>query len=232
MKDKAFQNAAAQLYNSGKASFDAYKYQDALDDLEQSYKYDKSYNTEYHIAMCYKYLNKNTDKAQEYFYDIISKGEVFKGESFDWMDDFKSYICNSTVDVLSRFIDTYSIEDEADRVIQIADQILLNDPCNEEALLYKIKALIYQNNFKLARYVYDRFCALYQEMYGEAFPSSFEQVVLPSKYYSVPAHWQDCAIAIVTPVPSLWQDRATVMACLCHPCGTPLPLQWQMYAPH
>ena len=39
------------------------------------------------------------------------------------------------------------------------------------------KALIYQNNFKLARYVYDRFCALYQEMYGEAFPSSFEQVV-------------------------------------------------------
>ena len=62
-------------------------------------------------------------------------------------------------------------------LIQIADQILLNDPCNEEALLYKIKALIYQNNFKLARYVYDRFCALYQEMYGEAFPSSFEQVV-------------------------------------------------------
>ena len=72
MKDKAFQNAATQLYNSGKASFDAYKYQDALDDLEQSYKYDKSYNTEYHIAMCYKNLNKNTDKAKEYFYDIIN----------------------------------------------------------------------------------------------------------------------------------------------------------------
>ena len=129
---------------------------------------------------CLDWLKDKRVRTQpdfEYFYDIISKGEVFKGESFDWMDDFKSYICNSTVDVLSRFIDTYSIEDEADRVIQIADQILLNDPCNEEALLYKIKALIYQNNFKLARYVYDRFCALYQEMYGEAFPSSFEQVV-------------------------------------------------------
>ena len=129
---------------------------------------------------CLDWLKDKRVRTQpdfEYFYDIISKGEVFKGESFDWMDDFKSYICNSTVDVLSRFIDTYSIEDEAERVIQIADQILLNDPCNEEALLYKIKALIYQNNFKLARYVYDRFCALYQEMYGEAFPSSFEQVV-------------------------------------------------------
>lgn len=102
---------------------------------------------------CLDWLKDKRVRTQpdfEYFYDIISKGEVFKGESFDWMDDFKSYICNSTVDVLSRFIDTYSIEDEADRVIQIADQILLNDPCNEEALLYKIKALIYQNNFKLA----------------------------------------------------------------------------------
>lgn len=136
--------------------------------------------------VCLDWLKDKRVRTQpdfEYFYDIISKGEVFKGESFDWMDDFKSYICNSTVDVLSRFIDTYSIEDEADRVIQIADQILLNDPCNEEALLYKIKALIYQNNFKLARYVYDRFCALYQEMYGEAFPSSFEQVV-PSSLMS------------------------------------------------
>ena len=135
---------------------------------------------------CLDWLKDKRVRTQpdfEYFYDIISKGEVFKGESFDWMDDFKSYICNSTVDVLSRFIDTYSIEEEADRVIQIADQILLNDPCNEEALLYKIKALIYQNNFKLARYVYDRFCALYQEMYGEAFPSSFEQVV-PSSLMS------------------------------------------------
>lgn len=135
---------------------------------------------------CLDWLKDKRVRTQpdfEYFYDIISKGEVFKGESFDWMDDFKSYICNSTVDVLSRFIDTYSIEDEADRVIQIADQILLNDPCNEEALLYKIKALIYQNNFKLARYVYDRFCALYQEMYGEAFTSSFEQVV-PSSLMS------------------------------------------------
>ena len=130
---------------------------------------------------CLDWLKDKRVRTQpdfEYFYDIISKGEVFKGESFDWMDDFKSYICNSTVDVLSRFIDTYSIEEEADRVIQIADQILLNDPCNEEALLYKIKTLISQNNFKSARYAYDRFRALYQEMYGEAFPSSFEQFVL------------------------------------------------------
>lgn len=72
MKDKAFQNAATQLSNSGDASYKAYKYQDALDDYEQSYKYNKSYNTQYQIARCYMFLNKNTDKATKYFYDIIN----------------------------------------------------------------------------------------------------------------------------------------------------------------
>ena len=72
MKDKAFQNAATQLSNSGDASYKAYKYQDALDAYEQSYKYNKSYNTQYQIARCYMFLNKNTDKATKYFYDIIN----------------------------------------------------------------------------------------------------------------------------------------------------------------
>lgn len=117
-----------------------------------------------------------TKEDFEGFYKIIQKGEVFKGESFEWLDDFKSYICNSTVDVLSRFISTYSVVDEADEVIQMADQILLNDPCNEEALAYKINALVSHNNFKRAHYAYDRFASLYQDLYGEAFPRSFDQI--------------------------------------------------------
>lgn len=117
----------------------------------------------------------------EYFYGIISKGEIFKGESFCWMDDAKSYICNSTVDVLSRFIGNYSIDREPEKIIQVADQILINDPCNEDALFYKIKALIRQNNFKLARYAYDRFSSLYQEMYGESFPIPFDEIAPNSK---------------------------------------------------
>ena len=40
---------------------------------------------------CLDWLKDKRVRTQpdfEYFYDIISKGEVFKGESFDWMDDF------------------------------------------------------------------------------------------------------------------------------------------------
>jgi len=112
----------------------------------------------------------------EQFFAIISKGDIFKGESFDWMDDYKSYICNKIVDILSRYISQYPVENNSDKIIQIADHILLNDPSNEEALAYKIKTLIYQNNSKSARYAYDRFCSLYYDMYGEKFSRTFEEI--------------------------------------------------------
>lgn len=33
----------------------------------------------------------------------------------------------------------------------------------------------------------------------------------------MPAHWQDCAIAIVTPVPSVWHSSAITVANVCVP---------------
>jgi len=117
-----------------------------------------------------------TKRDFEQFYRILSRGEVFEGESFDWMDDYKSYVCNSSVDVMSRFIGDYSVKDESDTVIQIAEQILVNDPSNEEALSYKVRALIAHNNFKQARYAYDKFCNEYKAMYDEPFGLSFDQI--------------------------------------------------------
>jgi two-component SAPR family response regulator len=130
--------------------------------------------------VCLRLLNETKIRSKadfELFFDLISKGEIFKGESFDWLDDFKSYICNSIVDVLSKYIGKYSLHEEDDMIIKIADQILLNDPSNEEALVYKVKALVNQNNTKSAKYTYDKFCSLYVDMYGENFPLSFEKVI-------------------------------------------------------
>ena len=128
--------------------------------------------------VCLDLLEKHIKSMEDFdlFLQIISGGEPFKGESFDWLDDSKSYICNNTVDVLSHYLNRFSQNIEADKVIQITDQILINDPCNEEALTYKIKALNGQNKFRLAHYAYDRFCSLYQEMYGEPFAFSYEQI--------------------------------------------------------
>jgi DNA-binding SARP family transcriptional activator len=113
----------------------------------------------------------------ERFYAIIGRGEVFKGESAEWLDDFKGEISNSIVDIISRFIGNYSLTEDTDRIIQLADHILLNDPSNEEALVYKIKALNRQNNTRSAKYAYDKFCLLYQEMYGEEFAKTYAGIV-------------------------------------------------------
>ncbi|MDH6356280.1 LamG-like jellyroll fold domain-containing protein [Parabacteroides sp. PF5-9] len=117
-----------------------------------------------------------TKEEFERFYEIIGQGEIFKGESFDWLDDFKGDISNSIVDIISRFIGKYSLTEDTDKIIQMADYVLLNDPSNEEALIYKVKALTYQNNTKSAKYTYDKFRSLYQEMYGEEFTKTYTEI--------------------------------------------------------
>lgn len=122
-----------------------------------------------------------TRKDFERFFELIQRGEAFAGESFNWLDDDKSYICNTAVDVMTRFISTYQLPAEADEVIHIANKILENDPCNEEALAYLTRALISQNNFKQARYAYESFCAEYAGAYGESFKMSFDDLVNAAK---------------------------------------------------
>lgn len=128
---------------------------------------------------CLKMLEQSIDDrtSMETFLAIIRQGEIFGQESYSWLDDAKSYICNSAVDVLTRFLNSYSVEKESDLLIQLADQILINDPCNEEALVRKIQALVHQNNCKSARYTYQRFASLYEELYGEPFLQSFEAIL-------------------------------------------------------
>lgn len=122
-----------------------------------------------------------TRKDFEHFFELVHRGEAFAGESFSWLDDDKSYICNTAVDVMTHFISAYQLPAEADEVIRVANKILENDPCNEEALSYLTRALISQNNFKQARYAYESFCAEYAEAYGEAFKMSFDDMVSSAK---------------------------------------------------
>ncbi|MBR4381664.1 MAG: hypothetical protein IKP48_10475 [Bacteroidaceae bacterium] len=120
-------------------------------------------------------------KDFERFFEIVQRGEAFAGESFNWLDDDKSYVCNTAVDVMTHFISTFQLPAEADEVIHVANKILENDPCNEEALSYLTRALISQNNFKQARYAYESFCTEYAVAYGEPFNMSFDELVKEAK---------------------------------------------------
>ncbi len=111
------------------------------------------------------------------FYQIIQEGELFKGESYDWLDDFKGYIGNNIVDILIKFINEINLENDSELILKLADRILETDPVNDQALAIKLKVLIKQNNYNLARFTFDRFCSLYEELYGEKYKIKFEEII-------------------------------------------------------
>jgi len=111
------------------------------------------------------------------FYHIIQEGELFKGESYDWLDDFKGFVGNNIVDILLKFINELSVENDNELILKLTDRILVTDPVNDQALAYKLKVLIKQNNYNLARFTFDRFCLLYEELYGEKFRIKFEEMI-------------------------------------------------------
>lgn len=124
-----------------------------------------------------EYADSNDPAFYPAIYNIVGKGEVFKGESHDWLDDFKGYIVNNVVDILIKFIQRLDKDTELDFIVKLADSILLADPVNEEALAYKLKALVKQNNYKVARFTYEKFSSTYLEMYGEKFAMPFDKLV-------------------------------------------------------
>jgi two-component SAPR family response regulator len=111
------------------------------------------------------------------FYHIVQEGELFKGESYDWLDDFKGFIGNNIVDILLKFTNELRVETDSELILKLAERILETDPVNEQALAFKLKVLLKQNNYNLGRFTFERFCILYEELYGEKFKGKFEELI-------------------------------------------------------
>jgi two-component SAPR family response regulator len=129
---------------------------------------------------CLKLLDEtkeNDPTFYTHFYKIVKRGEIFKDESHNWLDDFKGYIANNIVDILMKFIQKLNEDKDNDLILKLTDRVLVADPVNEQALAIKLNLLVKQNNYKLARFTYERFAALYLEMYDEKFSSSFDSLI-------------------------------------------------------
>ena len=157
---------------------------EALDTVQINFHIDRwsmafSGNVYCDYLECVKLLKQEKVHDMDFnlnFYRIIQEGELFKGESYDWLDDFKGYIGNNIVDILLKFINELTLEHDSELILKLADRILETDPVNDQALAYKLKVLVKQNNYNLARFTFDRFCQLYEELYGEKFAVKFEEL--------------------------------------------------------
>ena len=158
---------------------------ESLDSVQINFNIDRwsmafSGNVYCDYVECLKLLKREKIHDTDFnlnFYHIIQEGELFKGESYDWLDDFKGFVGNNIVDILLKFINELSVESDNELILKLTDRILVTDPVNDQALAYKLKVLIKQNNYNLARFTFDRFCMLYEELYGEKFTPKFEELI-------------------------------------------------------
>ncbi|HEY2648626.1 MAG TPA: kelch repeat-containing protein [Puia sp.] len=109
--------------------------------------------------------------------DIIRRGAFLHQTEYDWLDNIKSEISNSTIDLCLNYIKTHGISREPEFVIEITNCIFYFDHLNEDALIYQCKALIVLKRFTLASNIYLKFAKEYKEIYGAEFTKSFHEAI-------------------------------------------------------
>jgi len=109
--------------------------------------------------------------------DIVRRGPFLHQTEYDWLDNIKSEISNSMIDLCLNYIKTHEISKEPEFIIEVTNCIFYFDHLNEDALIYQCKALIAMKRFTLASNIYLKFAKEYKEIYGAEFTKSFHEAI-------------------------------------------------------
>ncbi|WP_396184649.1 hypothetical protein [Flavobacterium sp.] len=126
------------------------------------------------ILRAKKGINK---KHIKHLIKITKKGPFLLNLNYEWLDSFKSDISDRIVDTLLDFGENFTIEDEPDFMINLADSIFNFDPINEEAMFFKCKAQYIMGKHSLAESTFKKFVKEYEILYGQKYKHSFVEVL-------------------------------------------------------
>ena len=121
-------------------------------------------------------LFNNREKLNS-FLSIVQRGAFLFDCKDNAFDEEKGNYSNKIIDILTRLLFDFDIDQNPDLVIKIADRILAADDLNEEALKYKIKALIVLRQANQAKFLFKSFKEKHKEIYEEDFSISFEELL-------------------------------------------------------
>jgi hypothetical protein len=140
--------------------------------------------TDEHICIDFRKYTSIIQQAQsaskDYIHpliDIVRRGAFLHQTEYDWLDNIKSEISNSTIDLCLNYIKTHGISREPEFIIEITNCIFYFDHLNEDALIYQCKVLITMKRFTLASNIYLKFAKEYKEIYGAEFTKSFHEAI-------------------------------------------------------
>lgn len=104
---------------------------------------------------------------------LVQRGAFLAQENYEWLDDIKSDVSNTILEVLQKFSATLSVADHAELLINIANTIFFFDELDEAALTLKCKSLVFLGRHAIAKSVFEKFSSKYKDIYGEEFKGSF-----------------------------------------------------------
>ncbi|WP_158027228.1 LamG-like jellyroll fold domain-containing protein [Labilibacter marinus] len=111
------------------------------------------------------------------FLSIVQRGAFLHDCKDSSFDEIKGNFSNKVIDILTRLLSDFDLNQNPELVIQISDRILAADDVNEEALKYKIKALIVLRQVNQAKFLFKSFKEKHEEIYNEALNITFEELI-------------------------------------------------------
>jgi two-component SAPR family response regulator len=109
--------------------------------------------------------------------EITKKGPFLRNVQYPWLDEFKADVSEITIDTLIYYANLCHIEEDADFIIHLADSIFIFDSTNEDAMIFKCKALSLAGKHSHAKATYDKFCKEFIEMYGQEYEEPFANIL-------------------------------------------------------
>jgi two-component SAPR family response regulator len=111
----------------------------------------------------YNYLNivsnKNKLNKQKILQltHITQRGNFLSNIEYEWLDAFKSEVSNEIIDSYIQYANGIQIADDPEFLIKLANDIFYFDPVNEEAMIFKCKALVHLGKHSLAKNAFETF---------------------------------------------------------------------------
>ncbi|WP_282036708.1 LamG domain-containing protein [Saccharicrinis aurantiacus] len=133
---------------------------------------------DYYESLNYRKSNLFSDHLKlNRFLSIVHRGAFLFDSKDALFDEVKGAYSNKIIDVLVRLLSEFTLDQNPDLVIKIADRVLIVDDLNEEALKYKVKALLEMHQVNEARFLFKSFSERYSEVYNEDLPISYKSLV-------------------------------------------------------
>lgn len=147
---------------------------------QERWKLEVSDNVYCDYHYCFDKLNNkllgDRDKLNS-FLSIVQRGAFLSDCNDSCFDEIKGICSNEVIDVLTHMLSDLDWNQNPGMMIKIADRILAADDMNEDALRYKIKALMALRQNNQAKFLYKSFKEKYEDILDQKFPTTFEEII-------------------------------------------------------